>query len=81
VRKLPSTIEEYQALTDEERAEVEAYAREVMERFNDFADRVLRVGQEMLSLWSDWYASHPPEVRAELKRLADEANAREARSA
>lgn len=77
--KLPTTLEEYQAMTDEERAEVEAYAREVMERFNDFADRVLRAGQEMLSLWSDWYASLPPDVQAELKRIADEANEREAR--
>jgi TRAP-type C4-dicarboxylate transport system substrate-binding protein len=81
VRKLPSTIEEYQALTDEERAEVDAYAHEAMDHFRAFANNVLHLGLEVLSQLSAWYASLPPDVKAELKRIADEANEREARSA
>lgn len=79
--KLPTTREEYEALTDEERAEVDGQVAVVMEHARAFTVALAAQVQEMAALIGAWYASLPPDVRADIDRLAESEANEEARSA
>jgi hypothetical protein len=70
--KLPTTLEEYQALTDEERAEVHASFQATMEQATSFMVAVVGNIQIMADLIAAWVSALPPDVQDELERLAME---------
>lgn len=72
MKRLPTTLEEYQALTDEERAEVQAYMHDMMEQITAFMATVAGQVQVMADLIAAWVSSLPPDVQDELERLAME---------
>lgn len=79
--KLPTTREEYAALTDDERAEVDVYARDTIARINAVMAGFIAQVQGIANLITAWYANLPLDVRAELERLAESQADDEARSA
>ncbi len=72
--KIPATREEYQALSPEEQAQLQAMAQEVLIHVNVFVQNLVAHVNEIRTIFAEWYATLPPNVREELERMADEDN-------
>ncbi len=75
--KIPATREEYQALSPEEQAQLQAMAQEVLIHVNVFVQNLQNLVahvNEIRTIFAELYATLPPNVREELERMADEDN-------